>query len=216
MRAAEGHGGRGVGVELVVVAVAGGLLGTAAAFFTAMSFGARRRYRAVESAWQKFATSKGLRFIRATGWAGKDKGRPPAIDGEVQGVAVDITLQITERGPMTRVEATLPSVADDFLFAIYRRTSLTKLSSEFSDVTETLTGNKVFDASFALLSNESDLARSILNRRLAQVVGEFPRKFSYLYSSQTRFTLIWPGMEADPAVLDAAINVVFTACRRRA
>ena len=69
---------------------------------------------------------------------------------------------------------------------------------------------------FSLLSNETDLARSILDRRLAQVVGDFPRKFSYLYSSQSRFTLIWPGMEAEPAVLDAAVNLVWTACRRRA
>lgn len=207
-----------MGVELVVAAVAGGLLGAGALTLTLWRARARSRFGAVEAAWKKYAEANGMRFTRASGrpFSAASKGTPPAIEAEVQGVLVYITLQITERGPMTRVEATLPSVSEEFLFAIYRRDSLTKLTPEFSDVTETITGNKVFDAAFALLSNESDLARSILDRRLAQVVGDFPRKFSYLYSSQSRFTLIWPGMETDRATLDAAVNLVWTACRRRA
>jgi len=207
-----------VGVELVVATVAGGLLGAGALTLTLLRARSLGRFRGVEGAWKKYAEANGMRFTRAAGmpWTGNNKGTPPAIEAEVQGVAVYITIQLTDRGPMTRVEATLPSVSEDFLFAIYRRNSLTKLPTELSDVSETITGNKVFDAAFALLSNETDLARSILDRRLAQVVGDFPRKFSYLYSSQSRFTLIWPGMETDGATLDAAINLVWTACRRRA
>jgi len=207
-----------VGLELVVAAVVGGLLVAGALTFRLMNARSRRRFSAVEAAWKQYAEAKGMRFTRASSGhlPGGKKATPPSIEAEVQGVPVYITVQVTERGPMTRVEATLPSVAEDFLFAIYRRNSLTKLPTELSDVSEAKTGNKVFDAAFALLSNETDLARSILDRRLAQVVGDFPRKFSYLYSSQSRFTLIWPGMEAEPAVLDAAVNLVWTACRRRA
>jgi hypothetical protein len=83
-------------------------------------------------------------------------------------------------------------------------------------VEEALTGNKTFDATFALLSNEPDLARSLVDRRLAQVVLAFPRAFVELCACDNRLLLSWRGMEADRAVLDAALEVVFTACRRRA
>jgi hypothetical protein len=74
----------------------------------------------------------------------------------------------------------------------------------------------VFDAAFALLSNEPDLARSLVDRRLAQVVLGFPRAFVDLCARGNRIALRWRGMETDEAVLDAAVEVVFTACRRRA
>lgn len=202
----------------MIVGAAAGLVVVAATALSFVSMLSRLRFRGVEGSWKEYAEEKGMRFTPSSGWhrAASDKGRPPTIEAEVQGVQIDVTIQTNQGRPMTRVEAMLPSVTDDFLFAIYRRKSLGKIMSELSDVVETPTGNKVFDATFALLSNESDTARSILDRRLAQVVGDFPREFSYLYANQSRFTLIWPGMETETAILDAGINLVWTACRRRA
>src|SRR5690242_4334466 len=127
----------------MVAAIAGGLVALGALTFTLLSARSKRRFSSVEAAWKQYAEAKGMRFTRAM-WSRSSKATPPSIEAEVQGVPVYITLQMTERGPMTRVEATLPSVAEDFLFAIYRRNSLTKLPAELSDVSEAITGNKVF------------------------------------------------------------------------
>ena len=202
--------------ELVIVVV----VALAVAMASASTFVSKRRrvFQNVEVAWKDYAQKRGMRFIFVGGWtrATVVSGFPPAIEGEVQGVPVDVTIDYTRGAPMTRVEATLPSVSSDFLFAIYRRRTVDRIRAELRGVEEAVTGNKVFDAAFALFSNDVDLARSILDRRLAQVIRDFPRDFSYLYASRTHFTLMWPGVETDQAALDAAIQVVFTACRRRA
>ncbi len=201
---------------MVVIAIAA--LAVALASASTLLSKRRRIFQDVEVAWKHYANKRGMRFVFMAGWsrATMVSGFPPAIEGEVQGVPVDISVDYTRGAPMTRVEASLPSVSGEFLFAIYRRPAVEKIRAQLRGVEETLTGNKVFDAAFALFSNDIDLARSILDRRLAQVVGDFPRDFSYLYASRTRFTLMWPGVETDPAALDAALQVVWTACRRRA
>jgi hypothetical protein len=178
----------------------------------------KRRFQPLEVAWKQYAKKRGMRFVFVAGWsrATMVSGFPPAMEGEVQDVPVEVAIDYTRGVEMTRVEAVMPSITGEFLFAIYRRSALDQVRDKLSGVVETLTGNKVFDAKFALFSNNSDLARSILDRRLAQVVGDFRRDFSYLCVSRTRFTLMWVGMETDPKALDEAIQVVWTACRRRA
>jgi hypothetical protein len=175
----------------------------------------RRRFGAVERVWRGYASCKGMRVTPFAAMSGvpSDVG-PPLVQGEVQGVAVDLTIQSAAR-PLTRVEATLPGVSAAFVMAVRRRGLLEALEGA-PPLPEAPTGNKVFDAAFALLSNEPDLARSLLDRRLAQVVRGFPRRFVQLSARGNRLVLTWRGMETDPAVLDAAIEVVFTACRRRA
>jgi len=204
--------------QLLPVAIAAGVLSVIAVGLGVVSAMAKRRYKDITIAWKKYAADNQMTFLPPSGWhhLTPEGGRAPTIEGEVQGVAVIVTVQMTNKRPMTRVEATLPNVSSDFLFAIYRRSSMDKALSEAKDVEETRTGNKVFDAEFALYSSGPDLARSILNRRLAHVVGAFPREFKYLYADQNRFSLIWEGMETDPAMLSAAIEIVYTACRRRA
>ena len=114
------------------------------------------------------------------------------------------------------MEATLPGVASTFVLLIRRRARRLPRAYEGRPLQETPTGNKAFDAAFALLSNEPDVARSLVDRRLAQVVLGFPRAFVDLCACENRLLLSWRGMETDAAVLDAAVEVVFTACRRRA
>jgi hypothetical protein len=48
------------------------------------------------------------------------------------------------------------------------------------------------------------------------VVLAFPRAFVDLCACENRLLFSWRGMETDARVLDAAVEVVFTACRRRA
>jgi hypothetical protein len=140
---------------------------------------------------------------------------PPLVRGELQGVPVELTVHSSTL-PLTCVEATLPGVSTDFVLRIRRRSRWLPRAFDRRPVQEAPTGNKAFDAAFSLLSNQPDLARSLVDRRLAQVVLGFPRAFVDLSARHNRLLLSWRGMETDGAVLDAAVQVVFTACRRRA
>jgi hypothetical protein len=173
----------------------------------------RRRFLALERVFRAYAAGRGLTLVTFAELSGirSDVG-PPLMRGEVQGVELEVTLQSAPR-PLTRVEATLPGISADFVLVIQPRGGAHPAPRALE---EAPTGNKAFDAAFALLSNEPDTARSLLDRRLAQVVLAFPRRFVELSVTDRRFLLSWRGMEADPAVLDAAVEVAFTACRRRA
>jgi hypothetical protein len=176
----------------------------------------RRRFVLLERAWRAYAEGHGLRvmpFAELSGVA-SDVG-PPFVRGEMNGVALELTVRSSTR-PVTCVEATLPGVSGGFVLMIRPRAQRLPRAFQGRAVQPAPTGNKAFDAAFALLSNEPDLARSLVDRRLAQVVLGFPRPLVDLRASDNRLLLSWRGMEVDRAVLDAAVEVVFTACRRRA
>jgi hypothetical protein len=176
----------------------------------------RRRFAALERAFRVYAAAQELVVVPFAELSGvpSDVG-PPLVRGEVQGVVVELTVRRSTR-PLTSVEATLPGVSGDFVLVIRRRGRGRRRSFEGRPLEPAPTGNKAFDAVFTLLSNEPDQARSLVDRRLAQVVLGFPRPLVHLCASQNRFLLSWRGMETDRGVLDAAVEVVFTACRRRA
>ena len=176
----------------------------------------RRRFAALEQAWRVYAEGHGLRVLPFAELSGvsSDVG-PPFVRGEMNGVALELTVRSSTR-PITCVEATLPGVSGGFVLMIRPRARRLPRAFLGRSVQPAPTGNKAFDAAFALLSNEPDLARSLVDRRLAQVVLGFPRPFVDLRANDNRLLLSWRGMEVDRAVLDAAVEVVFTACRRRA
>lgn len=196
---------------LVLVAAAAGVITTSSTVALARAR-ARRRFRALETAWRGYAEAKGMRLSIPSTWQALSAEGAPTLEAEVHGVAVVLTVETAWNGPVTRAEAALPGLSGDFLLAIRRRNG----ALDPGGLTEAITGNKPFDAAFALLSNEPDLARSILDRRLAHLVGAFPRDFVALTAAKNRLAIVWRGMELDAAVLDAAIGVVSTACRRRA
>ncbi len=177
---------------------------------------ARARFATLERAWRGYAAAHGLILVPFAQLSGKpaDVG-PPLVQGELHGVGVELTVHSSTL-PLTCVEALLPGVPTEFVLIIRRRARRLPTSFEGRPLAEAPTGNKTFDASFALLSNEPDVARSLLDRRLAQVVLGFPKAFVDLCACENRMLLSWRGMETDTAVLDAAVEVVFTACRRRA
>jgi hypothetical protein len=176
----------------------------------------QQRFTALEQAWRAYAAGHGLLLVPFAELSGlaRDVG-PPLVRGEVQGVALELSVRSSTR-PRTRVEATLPGVATNFVLVIRPRARLLRGALAGRSLQRAPTGNKAFDAAFSLLSNQPDLARALVDRRLAQVVLGFPRAFVDLSASENRLLLSWKGMETDPAVLDAAVEVVFTACRRRA
>jgi hypothetical protein len=176
----------------------------------------RRRFEALERAWRAYGSDHGLQVVPFAELSGvpADVG-PPLVRGELSGVALELTVHSSTR-PTTRVEATLPGVSKSFVLTLRRRARRLPRAFEGRRIEEAPTGNKAFDAAFAVLSNEPDLARSLVDRRLAQMVLGFPRAFVHLCVSENRFLLSWRGMEADRAVLDAAVELVITACRRRA
>jgi hypothetical protein len=201
---------------IVPALVAVAAVGLIWAGFAAWEVLARRRIVSLGRRWAAYAVAKGMELTTYAELSGvPSEVGPPLVQGEVQGVAVELRVQTTTRR-LTRVEATLPGVAHEFVMLIRRRRR--RVDATFGDqvLEEAPTGNKVFDAAFVLLSNAPDLARSLLDRRLAQVVLGFPRPYVELGAWENRFVLTWRGMEADPAVLDAAVQLVFTACRRRA
>ncbi len=182
---------------------------------------ARRRFAALEVAFRGYAAAHDLFLVPFAELSGvaSDVG-PPLVRGEVQGVAIELTVHSSTR-PLTSVEASLPGVSSDFVMVVRRRGRLSPrlrrpLLRALGGLSEAPTGNKAFDAAFTLLSNEPDLARSLVDRRLAQVVLGFQRRGAELSARDNRLSLAWRGMETDDGVLDAAIEVVFTACRRRA
>jgi len=182
---------------------------------------ARRRFAALEVALRGYAAAHDLFLVPFAELSGvaSDVG-PPLVRGEMQGVAIELTVHSSTR-PLTSVEASLPGVSSDFVMVVCRRGRLSPrlrrpLLRALGGLSEAPTGNKAFDAAFTLLSNEPDLARSLVDRRLAQVVLCFPRRGAELSARDNRLSLEWRGMETDDGVLDAAIEVVFTACRRRA
>ncbi len=177
----------------------------------------RRRFAALERAWRAYAAAHGLALIPFSQLSGKpaDVG-PPLVHGQRHGVDVELTVHSSTL-PLTCVEALLPGVSEGFVLLVRRRARRLPRAYEGRPLGEAPTGNKAFDASFALLSNEPDVARSLVDRRLAQVVLGFPKKFVDLCVCENRLLLSWRGMETDARVLDAAVEVVFTAqCRRRA
>ncbi len=205
-----------MGQPILPVLSAAVLVALIAAVFALWEASSRRRLRALGRAWSAYAAAKGLRLTSFAELSGhpSDLG-PPLVHGEVQGVAIELTLKNGAR-PLTRVEATLPGVPPALVLAIERRRRHGRAAQVGRPLAEAPTGNKAFDAAFALLSSDPDLARSLLDRRLAQVVLGFPRGFVELSARENRLRLSWRGVETDPGVLDAAIEVVFTACRRRA
>ncbi|MEO7332216.1 MAG: hypothetical protein ABI193_26810 [Minicystis sp.] len=179
----------------------------------------RRQLEGFEEALRAYAVTHALKLIPASlGWDPRSphEGHPPAIAADQHGLALDVSLEIHGSGARTRVAADLPGVPADFLLIIHPRSSLTRLRARLRGVTEARTGNKVFERRFALLSNDADQARSLLDRRLAQVLGNFPRAFQEIAVEKNRFSLRWAGAEQSPAVLDAALHLVWTGCRRRA
>ena len=201
---------------IVPALVAVAAVGLIWAGFAVWEMAARRRVVSLARRWAAFAVSKGMELTSYAQLSGvPSEVGPPLVHGEVQGVAVELRVQTATRR-LTRVEATLPGVAHAFVMVIRRRGRRVDPTFDGRVLEEALTGNKGFDAAFALLSNEPDLARSLVDRRLAQVVLGFPRPYVELGAWDNRFVLSWRGMETDLAVLDAALQVVFTACRRRA
>jgi len=184
---------------------------------------ARRRFAVLENAFRGYAAAHHLFLVPFAELSGvaSDVG-PPLVRGEVQGVAIELTVHSSTR-PLTSVEASLAGVSSEFVMVIRRRRRVSPwlrkslpLLHALGGLSEAPTGNRAFDAAFTLLSNEPDLARSLVDRRLAQVVLGFPRRGAELSARDNRLSLAWRGMETDSGVLDAALEVVFTACRRRA
>lgn len=180
------------------------------AVFSAWESLARRRAEERARALRSYAEARSLALVPVPEIGGEPG--PPFVHGEVLGVPIDV---LVERGA-TRVEGELPSVTASFVMVIEPRHRHPRKHAEERGLREARTGNRAFDAAFALLSNEPDLARSLLDRRLAHVVLGFPRAFVELSAAGKRFALAWRGVETDARVLDAAVEVVFTACRRRA
>ena len=200
-------------VPALVAVAAVGLIWAGFAVWEAAS---RRHLGSLARLWAAYASTRGMELMTYAELSGiASEVGPPLVQGEVQGVAVALRIQTAARR-LTRVEATLPGVARAFVMVIRRRGRWVDRTFDGLTLAEALTGNKAFDAAFVLLSNQPDLARSLLDRRLAQVVLGFPRPYVELGAWENRFVLTWRGMETDPAALDAALRVVFTACRRRA
>jgi hypothetical protein len=180
----------------------------------------RKQLTGLDEAFLAYASTHHLTLIPASpGWDPRTPGdgSPPALRGELSELPVELHVELHGTRIRTRAEAALASVAEGFVLIIHPRGALARLRARVKkQLAEARTGNKVFDRRYALLSNDADQARSIVDRRLAQVVGNFPRTLGQISVNNNRFTLEWEGAEREPSVLDAALHLVWTGCRRRA
>src|SRR5262249_52807274 len=127
---------------------------------------ARRRFDALEQAWRVYAAAHGLALVPFSQLSGKpaDVG-PPLVHGQQQGVDVELTVHRSPPPP-TCAEPPPPGPPESFAPLPPRRAPRPPRAYDGRPLTEASTGNKAFDAAFALLSNEPDLARSLVDRRL--------------------------------------------------
>jgi hypothetical protein len=179
----------------------------------------RLELEGLDEALRGYAETRGLTFHPASAETSLDPDAAyvlASLTGDAHGVLIDVAVVRDEGRMVTRVEAPMPGVTAGFVVSIHRRSLLRPLRARLQSVESTRTGNKVFDAAFLLLSNDADKARSIVDRRLAQLVGNFPRRGARVEVREGRLSLSWDGAERDGAVLDAAMQVVWTGCRRRA
>lgn len=204
------------------------LVSTVAAFGVALAIaGLRARARnhveraltAVPEVLAGYAAARGMTFHPAEGgWDPRapDEGIPPIVRGETHGTEIELRVGTTAGVISTQITAELPKVPGEMEMEIRPRGRWRRGFLRGAGSTAIATGNKRFDAAFVLRTNDADAARSIIDRRLAQMMGSFAPGFTRLSVRHNRLTLVWPGAERATAVLDAAVQLVGTGCRRRA
>jgi hypothetical protein len=173
---------------------------------------ARLRGERLLRLWREVASWRPTPTLAPAGFDAPDLQRSRA---EVQGVAVDLAVH-EATPPVTRVSAALPRAAPLFVVKIRRRGKRGAPLADDGTLKETKTGNRVFDGVFSLCTNDPDAARSLVDRRLAQLVSDFPRKSAMLCVDNNRCALSWAGTERDQGTMKLAIELVATACRRKA
>ena len=195
---------------VVPLLIAAGIAAAVSAGLALNNARARQRLERIRATWKAHAAGHGMRFVpSAADLAPYLDPQSPGLRAEVHGVEIDASV-LTEQ-KTTRVEAALPSVDSTFRVVFVKRGEEAP-----AGLVDAPTGNKAFDAAYGLFTNDADLARSILDRRLAHLVLSFPRKEAKLEAAGNRFVLSWPGVETDLVALDAGLSLVSQACRRRA
>jgi hypothetical protein len=169
-----------------------------------------RALGAANARWQAFAKERGLAF----------QSKPPRVWGRVEGVEVAIGL--SSRGPagrgsvlMTSVRAGAPpsSPEQGWLRVVPRGTMAGVMTGVMTGLAGAVpTHDLAFDGRFVVETADPPRALAVLSDEVRARLLAFPRPLE-LTAGQASVTLVWPGQEADAAVLDEACRLAARALR---
>ncbi|MCK6445255.1 MAG: hypothetical protein L6Q99_02590 [Planctomycetes bacterium] len=162
------------------------------------------------AAWQRFASERGLRFVRPqTAWW---QGSRFHIEGEVRGVDFRIEKHVVRRGKNTQLYTLLTARG------VERTSSELKVVPNdlgakitgFFGVKGTPLGDAEFDQRFVVRGGGAERPSDVLHEALRAKLGEF-EPFTELVLHHDRLTLRWLKLEPNPEKLQRAIELAVLA-----
>src|SRR5260221_3971764 len=194
-------------------------LGLAIAVFAlimvvAFRYDASRR-ETFRTAWRGFAASRGFRWIASTGsWYRRTSD---AIEGSTQGTAFRLDTFTVSTGKSqivyTRAAARLDRPIEAKL-VVSRRTFCTGIGERLGR-RSIPTGERTFDEKLVLRSKAPEAGRSLVDETVRERVRALNRRAT-LQVEGKEAKVWWTGREKEPAVLDAASELVATVARAAA
>jgi len=195
----------GIGVAIVFVALV---------MIVSFRYDASRR-ETFNSAWRSFATSRGFQWIASSGpWY---RQTAAAIDGSAQGTAFRLDTFTVSTGKSqivyTRASGSLERYFEAKL-VVSRRTFFTGIGERLG-WRSIPTGDRTFDEKWVLRSKAPDAARRLVDETVRERVRTLNRRASVQVEGKAA-KVWWTGREKDPAVLDAACDLVAAVVRAAA
>lgn len=196
------------------IALAALLVVVSLVLVVAIRFGAIRK-EAFREAWRSFATSRGLRWIEASGpWY---RHKSDAIEGSVEDVAIRLDTYVVSTGKtqvtFTRVQCRLGRPFPGKIVA-KRRTFLTGIGEKLGR-RSLRTGDPTFDGKMVVRSKSGDIALRLFDEKVRSRARAIERPVSIQIAGEEAKAW-WRGAETDPSVLDAACNLVAALARASA
>jgi hypothetical protein len=174
-----------------------------------------RRIERFREAWRAYASSRAFRWIQASGpWYRRTSD---AIEGSVQGVPFHLDTYVVSTGKshvtFTRATCALEGQAAANC-TITPRTIFTGFG-EALGVKSIRTGDPAFDAKLSLRSKDPRGALALVDETVRSRLRALDRRASLVVAGKEA-KLRWNGAEKDPAVLDAACEIVSAVARASA
>jgi hypothetical protein len=171
---------------------------TALVALGASGWDARRR-RVAARTLERYAISRGHRF-----YAGERREGPRAVGAKAE-VAFTIDLCKLGGALRTRVAAAATTGSAPRL-SIFQRTA-----RPAAHVAGAAAGVARFDALYRLDGDDALDGPAVVAPCVAPLLRLAPRASVWLASDGAKITLTWRGIEADPSILDAAVDAVVAA-----
>lgn len=166
--------------------------------------------RRAEATWQRFASERGLRFVRPeTSWW---QGSRFHIEGAVRGIDFRIEKHVVRRGKHTQTYTLLTARGVERTASELKvlPNDLGAKISSFFGVKATPIGDADFEKRFVVRGGGAERPTEVLHDALRAKLGEF-EPFTEFVLHHDRLTLRWFKLEPDPEKLQRAIELAVLA-----